>query len=220
MEIAVGNGRDSQCKRPRGWIGRWVLRNMNSRHSDVTDWGLRQISIGQSYTILDVGCGGGRTLSKLAALAHQGKVYGIDYSDESVAASKRTNASWIAVGRIEVLHGPVSHLPFANEMFDLVTAVETHFWWPNLPTDLREIFRVLKPSAKLILIAEVYKGANTRMAKLCEQYAARTGMTLLDVDEHRGLLNQTGYSEIQVSVESEKGWICATGRKPESSVSK
>ena len=42
-------------------------------------------------TILDVGCGGGRTVSKLAATATQGKVYGVDCSDESLAA-KRTNA--------------------------------------------------------------------------------------------------------------------------------
>src|SRR5215467_10341187 len=112
MEIAVGSGRESQCKKPRGWIGRWVLRNMNARHSDVTDWGLRQISIGQSYTILDVGCGGGKTLSKLAERAQQGKVYGIDYSEESVAASKRTNARWVAMGRVEVLHCSVSQLPF------------------------------------------------------------------------------------------------------------
>ena len=92
MEIGVGSRRESQCKKPRGWLGRWVLRNMNSRHSEVTDWGLAHISIGQNYTILDVGCGGGRTLSKLAEQTRQGKVYGIDYSEESVAASERTNA--------------------------------------------------------------------------------------------------------------------------------
>jgi len=214
MEIAVGSGRESQCKKPRGWIGRWVLRNMNSRHSDVTDWGLQQISIGQSCTILDVGCGGGRTLSKLAERAQQGKVYGIDYSEESVAASKRTNARWIAMGRVEVLHCSVSQLPFSDEKFDLVTAVETHFWWPNLSTDMQEILRVLKPGGKLIVIAEVYKGANTRMARLCEKYAPRTGMTLLDIDGHRGLFAEAGYSDIQLSVDPDKGWIWASGRNP------
>jgi len=188
---------------------------MNSRHSGVTDWGLAHISIERSDTILDVGCGGGRTLSKLTDQAQQGKVYGIDYSEESVAASKRTNARWIAMGRVEVVHGSVSQLPFSDGMFDLVTAVETHFWWPNLPADMREIFRVLKPDGKLIVIAEVFKGANTRMAKLCEKYAPRTGMTLLDIDEHRGFFTEAGFSDIRISVESEKGWICAIGRKPD-----
>ncbi len=39
-------------------------------------------------------------------------------------------------------------------MFDLVTAVETHFWWPNLPVDMREVFRVMKPGGTLVLTAE------------------------------------------------------------------
>ncbi|HEX9222649.1 MAG TPA: class I SAM-dependent methyltransferase [Candidatus Acidoferrales bacterium] len=187
---------------------------MNSSHSKLTDWGLKRVSIGNHHTILDVGCGGGRTVCKLAAIATQGKVYGIDYSGESVAATKRTNAQWIGLGRAEVRHGSVSQLPFPEGMFDLVTAVETHFWWPHLPGDMREVFRVLKPGGTLLLIAEIYKGANTLAAKLAEKYASRTGMTLLSVDEHRQLFTNAGYSGVQVIEERGKGWICGLGRKP------
>ena len=187
---------------------------MNSSHSKLTDWGLKQISIGNQDTILDVGCGGGRTVSKLAAIATQGKVYGIDYSEESVAATKRTNAQWIELGRVEVRHGSVSQLPFPDGMFDLVTGAETHFWWPNLPGDMREVFRVLKPGGTLILIAEIYKGANTIAAKLAEKYASRTGLALLSVGEHRELFTNAGYSSVQEIEERGKGWICGKGRKP------
>ena len=187
---------------------------MNSRHSAVTDWGVAHITVEKHYTILDVGCGGGRTIDKLAAIATQGKVYGVDYSEESVAASKKANARWIDMARVEVQHGSVSQLPFCVEMFDLVTAVETHFWWPNLPADMREVFRVIKPGGRLIVIAEIYKGANTTVAKLAEKYASRTGMTLLSVDEHRELFANAGYSDIQIIEERDKGWICGIGRKP------
>lgn len=211
--VVAPAGRVSQCQKPTGWLGRLALWNMNSRHSKVTDWGLGHVSIEKHCTILDVGCGGGRTLSKLAQSAEQGKVYGIDYSEESVAASKRTNARWINIDRVEVRHGSVSQLPFRDGMFDLVTAVETHFWWPDLPADMREVFRVLKSGGKLIVVAEVYKGANTTVAKLAEKYASRTGMTLLDVDEHRELFAKAGYSDVQVIEERERGWICGIGRK-------
>jgi ubiquinone/menaquinone biosynthesis C-methylase UbiE len=187
---------------------------MNSSHSKLTDWGLGQISIENLRAILDVGCGGGRTVSKLAAIATQGKVYGLDYSDESVAATKRMHAQWIGLGRVEVRHGSVSQLPFPDAMFDLVTAVETHFWWPNLPGDMREVFRVLKPGGTLVLIAEVYKGANTTVSRFAEKYAARTGMTLLSADEHRDLFTNAGYSNVQVIEERDKTWICGIGRKP------
>src|SRR5580704_9374204 len=187
---------------------------MNASHSKLTDWGLSHISIENERSILDVAYVGGRTVSKLAAIATQGKVYGVDYSDESVAATKRTNAQWIDRGRVEVRHGSVSQLSFPNGIFDLVTAVETHFWWPNLPGDIREVFRVIRPGGALILIAEIYRGANTMAARLAEKYAARTNMALLSVEEHRELCTNAGYLDVEVIKERDNGWICVVGRKP------
>ena len=81
--------RVTQCQKPTGWLGRLMLRNMNSRHSKVTDWGLSQVAVEKHFTILDIGCGGGRTVSKLAALASEGKVYRLDYSAASVAVASK-----------------------------------------------------------------------------------------------------------------------------------
>ena len=187
---------------------------MNSRHSKVTDWGLSHISIEKHDTILDVGCGGGRTVSKLAAIVPQGKVYGVDYSQESVAVANRTNRQWIGMARVEIREGSVSQLPFSENLFDLVTAVETHFWWPDLSADMCEVLRVLKPGGTLIIIAEIYKGAKTMTAKLAEKYLPLSGMTLLGVNEHRELFATAGYSDVEVIEESGKGWICCIGRKP------
>ena len=187
---------------------------MNLCHSKLTDWGLQQISIENRWTILDVGCGGGRTVSKLAAIATEGKVYGIDHSESSVAATKRINAQSIDRGRVEVRQASVSHLPFPDNMFDLVTAVETHFWWPDLPGDIREIFRILKPGGTVVLIAEVYKGAHTIAARLVEKAAPLTGLTLLTVEEHRELFKHAGYSDIRIIEEPRKGWISGVGEKP------
>lgn len=77
----------NQCQKPTGWLGRFVLWNMNSRHSKVTDWGLSNIEVQRQDVILDVGCGGGRTVSKLAAMASEGRVYGIDFPRTSVAVA-------------------------------------------------------------------------------------------------------------------------------------
>ena len=153
-------------------------------------------------------------MNKLAAMATQGKVYGVDYSRESVAVATRTNKRWIEMGRVEIREGSVSQLPFSDAMFDLITAVETHFWWPDLPGDMRQVFRVLKPGGTLIIIAEVYKGANTTTARLVERGLPVTGMKFLSVDEHRELLVNAGYSDIQVIEEPGNGWICGLGRKP------
>jgi SAM-dependent methyltransferase len=211
--VSASNTLLDQCRKPSGWMGRFTLWRMNLSHSRLTDWGLSHIAIAKDATILDIGCGGGRTVNKLAAAACEGKVYGVDYSEASVAASKRTNAAGIQRGRAEVRRASVSELPFPDGTFDLATAVETHFFWPNLPGDMREILRVLKPGGTLILIAEVYKGSNTRSGKLAEKYLPLAGMILLTPDEHRDLFASAGYSEIRVIEERSKGWICAFGKK-------
>jgi ubiquinone/menaquinone biosynthesis C-methylase UbiE len=207
--------RVTQCQKPSGWLGRLVLRNMNARHSGVTDWGLAHISVKKHFAILDIGCGGGRTVSKLAAVATEGKVYGVDYSAESVAVASKTNREWIKSGRVEIREGSVSQIPFATGTFDLVVVVETHFWWPDLPGDFRETLRVLKPGGELAVIAEVYKGASTATAGLIEKYSARTGMKLLSPEEHRSLISDAGYSKVEIATEPNKGWIFASGKKDE-----
>lgn len=194
-----------------------MLRNMNSRHSKVTDWGLARAQVGKHDTILDIGCGGGRTVSKLASLG-EGKVYGIDHSKDSVTVATRTNQPWIKAGRVEIREGSVSHLPFPASVFDLVTAVETHFWWPDLPGDMREVFRVLKPGGTLLVIAEVYRGADTMTARMVEKHLPMTGMKFLTVAEHRDLLANAGFMDVQVTTEAAKGWISALGKKPTSSI--
>jgi ubiquinone/menaquinone biosynthesis C-methylase UbiE len=187
---------------------------MNSHHSKVTDWGLSHVAVEPDYTILDVGCGGGRTVSKLAGMAVRGKVYGVDFSSASVAVAGKINRRWINLGRVQVVEGSVSQLPFPGPMFDLITAVETHFWWPDLPGDMREVLRVLKPGGTLLIIAEIYKGAQTKAARLVEKSAHLSGMKVLTVNEHRELLENAGYSDVQVFEERAKGWICCLGKKP------
>jgi cyclopropane fatty-acyl-phospholipid synthase-like methyltransferase len=97
-----------QCQKPSGWWGRFTLWRMNVSHSKLTDWGLGHIAIEKKATILDVGCGGGSTVRKLAAATAEGTIYGVDHSEESVAAAKRNNVQGIENGRVEILQGSVS----------------------------------------------------------------------------------------------------------------
>jgi SAM-dependent methyltransferase len=207
-----------QCRKPKWWLGRLIVWNMNVRHSRLTDWGLTHVALAKHFTILDVGCGGGRTVAKLAAVASDGKVYGIDYSTASVAAARKTNARRLEAGRVEIQHASVSNLPFPNGLFDIVTAVETHYYWPNHEADLREILRVLRPGGALAIIAEAYKGR--RFDILYRPAMMLLRATYLSVSEHRELFAAAGYSDVEVFVDRRKGWICAVGRRPLSSATK
>ena len=205
----------AQCRKPSGLFGRFILWEMNRQHSMLTDWGLSHVAIKKTNTILDVGCGGGRTISKLAEMASDGKVHGIDYSEESVTAAHRKNVRWIDIGRVGIREGSVSQLAFDNNTFDLVTAIETHLFWPDLPNDFREIFRVLRSGGQLLIVAEIYRGGKHLEGvrkKIFDKHLA-ANMNLLTSDEHRDLFSSAGFSDVQIFEEFEKGWICGVGRK-------
>jgi hypothetical protein len=69
-----------QCRKPNGWIGGRVARAMNVGHASLTRWGLGHIALGNDFTMLDVGCGGGKLIDTLASIAPAGRLFGIDYS--------------------------------------------------------------------------------------------------------------------------------------------
>lgn len=185
---------------------------MNLSHGAMTDWGLQQVLVSRSAAVLDVGCGGGRTVQKLAALASDGKVVGLDYSAASVAVSRDTNAKEIEAGRVHIEQGSVAALPFADATFDIVTAVETHYYWPDLPANVREILRVLKPGGMFVLIAETYRGGPLGLLYGIAMPLLRAA--LLSNAEHRDLLAQAGFTDVATMHRSRRNWICATGRRP------
>jgi len=215
LNTGIMNTVARQWRKPSGRLGRWLARAMNSTHSMLTDWGLRQVSIGTRDTLLDIGCGGGGTVRKLAEIAAAGKVYGIDHSEESVSVSKNTNRTSIGAGRVEIRQGGVSSLPFPDKMFDLATAVNTHYYWPDLVNDMREVLRVLKPGGMLILIGQGYKGAkygerDLKFLKLADP----KGTAYPSEEELDELFSTAGYNEVHVLVDFDRGWIRALGRKP------
>jgi len=203
-----------QWRKPTGWLGGLLVRAMNIDHSKLTDWGLSHISIGKHDIILDVGCGGGGTVHKLAGIAAEGKVYGIDFSGESVTVSRRTNKQLIMTGRVEIRHGSVSSLPFPDAMFDLVTAVNTHNYWPDLVMDMREVLRVLKPGGTLMIMGGAYKGG--KYADRNEKFVEVVNMAFLSVNELSELFSKTGYADVQMFEEEDWGWICGMGKKTSS----
>jgi ubiquinone/menaquinone biosynthesis C-methylase UbiE len=208
--IGAAYGLLRQCRRPMGLIGRGVARAMNLGHSRLTGWGLRHVRIEPDWHVLDIGCGGGQTIRSLATMVTAGRVDGIDHAPASVAVAREKNADLIALGRVTVQNASISRLPFPNVSFDLITAVETHYYWPDLTEDLREALRVLKPGGCLVIIAETYSG---RPSDWLYRPIMRflLGASYLSLDEHRAALTEAGFAGVEVYPEPSRGWMCAVG---------
>ena len=130
-------------RKPVGLGGKIMVAMMNFGHSAMAEWGLRFLQPDPDAMVLDCGCGGGANMKTLLKLCPNGKVQGIDYSAVSVEKARKVNARAIAAGRCTVQQASVAELPFEAEQFDVVTAFETVYFWPELAQNFREFLSQL-----------------------------------------------------------------------------
>ena len=148
-------------RKPEGKLGGMIAKSMNKEHTPVSLWGLSHLDINDNDIVLDVGCGGGINLKRMSEKAK--KVYGLDYSEKSVEISKKVNETQIQQGKVDVIHGDVSNLPFEDETFDIVTAFETVYFWPDLAQCFGEVKRVLKPGGIFLIGMESNGSENNKV---------------------------------------------------------
>ena len=146
-----------QCKYPSGPLGRMFLHAMNMAHGDLVDRSLAGIALPAGATLLDVGCGGGRAIRTLRKRFEPSVVYGVDPSDTAIRAAAKQNRAAARAGQAIFQKAVVEALPFEDRSFDLVTAFQTHYFWPDLRCGFAEIARVLGPGGQFLLAAETYK---------------------------------------------------------------
>jgi uncharacterized glyoxalase superfamily protein PhnB len=119
-------------------------------------------------SVLEVGFGPGVIIQHLSNLAPAGHVAGVDPSLEMVEQARRRNATGIEAGRIDLRHGSVESLPFDDNRFDKVVAINSMQVWPDALAGLREIGRVMKPGGKIALCFTPYSGSAEGLPQICD----------------------------------------------------
>ena len=191
--------------RPEGEIGEKMLKRMNKSHGPLRDFGLSQISWRPHMRILDVGCGGGATIREMLELSKDSVIDGVDHSGVSVAQSRELNRDYLE-NRCHICQGDAAELPFMENTYDLVTAVETIYFWPDPEKALSEILRVLKPSG---IFAVLNEGSDPEQ---CDWPAIDGFLRIYRPEELKSLMEEAGFEEIKI-YHGEGQMICVTGRK-------
>ncbi len=156
----------SQTRKPEGFLGKMMLKSMNSGHAVMADWGLSHLPSVSPSLVADLGCGAGRNAGELLRRYPQAAVTAVDYSELSVAKAKEYNRAMIAAGRCTVRQGDVSALDLPADSFDLVTAFETVYFWPGLDKCFAQVHNILKSGGRFLICNESdgtdAAGANSR----------------------------------------------------------
>lgn len=199
------------ARKPVGELGHQILDRMNQSHERMAQWGVSHFDIKEDDSILDIGCGGGRNLERFAAQITTGKVVGLDYSEVSVEKSIKLNEKSVDEGKVEVIQGSVSEMPFEDNTFDIITGFETIYFWPDFINDLKEVNRVLKKDGLLFFCNEaVYReGEMEKYDDLVELL----DMKIYSEDVLKESLQKTGFKDFKAYVDDENDWICIIAKK-------
>lgn len=185
-----------------------VFWKMNKHHRPLQEFAMRFFRIPEQGKVLDIGCGGGFFIASMLRRAPEAHFCGVDYSPVSVKKTLAFNRRAVRTGQVEAVEGSVSNLPFAEASFDLATASETIYFWPDPANDVREVFRVLRPGGTFAVCCD---SSNPETAK---KYTERIrGMKVYTPAELCAFLSGAGFSEIEAHCDPASEMVCVTGRK-------
>lgn len=186
--------------------GKAQLRGMNNRYSLLSSWGFSHVFFTRKRLVLDVGCGGGKNLQRILNHSKSINAIGIDISSTSVKTSVRKNRRAIKSGRLQVVQGSVEALPFASNLFDLVTAVESVHYW-EIEKGLSEVYRTLKKGGQLLIVNE------TQSSDGLDAYLAEVGFKVYTKQQLESYLKKAGFSKIRTDVNENGKWIAIVAEK-------
>jgi SAM-dependent methyltransferase len=197
------------ARKPRGWGGRFFVASMNIGHGGISRWGLNHLAIRPGDHILDIGCGGGKNVARMLRRATEGRVCGLDYSEVSVEKTKRMNRRAVRAGRAEIRLGSVSENPWPDNSFDVVTAFETVYFWPDFTNDLREVRRVLKPGGIFFICNEMNKPEEGEAPY--QFWIKKLNLKTYTPSDFQKHLAGAGFAEVNINAEG-KSRICISAR--------
>lgn len=202
---------------PQGKLGEELIKNMNRNHENLAQWGVNHLNITKDSTILDIGCGGGVNVKRFLKLS-ENKVCGVDYSQLSVKKSSELNQKEIELGRCEIKQESVSEMSFGENTFDIITAFETVYFWPDIKNDFREVRRVLKDEGIFLICNEALPKENDERQK---EFIELLDCNIYSEKDLIRFLKESGFREVKTHVKKSKDsftgddadWICVMAQK-------
>ena len=134
----------------RLYIEKWFDYNTDDFPENVESADARYLAvkkeidqIGNCGKIAEIGCGKGRFLKALLEDGFQGKIDGVDISEELLKYLPE---------RVNGIHGRMENIPCNDNEYDFVFCIEALEHSQNMQLAVAEMVRILKPGGKLLII--------------------------------------------------------------------
>jgi len=164
---------------------------MERDHLPITLPVIEKMRLALTDNVLEIGCGAGWLARRLAALVPEGRVVGMDLSDEMVRRARRSAAD---LENTLFVRGSVEEIPWEANFFARAISVESAYYWPDPGAGLREILRVLREGGSAWIVINYY-----RDNPHCHQWGELLGVAarLLAAEEWAALFREAGFAGVE-----------------------
>jgi SAM-dependent methyltransferase len=163
---------------------------MKDDHLPITIPVLELMKIASTDNLIDVGCGAGWLSRIIAKGVPEGRVVGMDISDEMIHHARRASVEYT---NLVFVVGEVNEIPWEANFFNKAISVESSYYWPDPAKGIREIFRVLTEGGSAWILINYYRD-NPYSHEWGEKLAVPTH--LLSADEWARFFREAGFSDV------------------------
>ena len=143
--------------------------------------------------MLDIGCGTGELLSRLAAKYPAASLAGLDPVPEMLAIAREKLSD-----RVELRLGWANELPWQDASFDVVVSCNMFHYITYPVAAIREMERVLRPGGHIVITDWCDDYLACRICNLYLRVTSRAHYKTYRQEECLTLLHETGHRDAQV----------------------
>jgi SAM-dependent methyltransferase len=181
-----------QFRRPNGFWGRLAGRLMVRGNRAAYRQALPHLDLRPGNDVLEVGFGHGAGIAAVARVVVEGRIAGLDFSEEMCSQAAERLAPLVRSGRVTLHCGDLATYDLDGATFDRILAVNVIYFWPKPLPILRKLLALLRPDGILALTFTT-PDALRRLA------FTRTGVFhAYSGDEVAGLLRTAGFPAVDV----------------------
>jgi arsenite methyltransferase len=173
------------------WARAGKGESMEQGHRPVGEQALARMHVEPNSRVLDVGCGSGWATRLLADYAFDGRVTGIDISDEMVQLARDSSKDH---SNVDFEVASAEQLPFETNEFTHAFSMESLYYYRNIPKALAEIHRVLKRGGLFAAVVDLY-WENEATHQWID--TLKVPVELLSVDDYRSLFIDASFENIR-----------------------
>jgi SAM-dependent methyltransferase len=164
---------------------------MELEHLPITLPVLEKMRLARTDNVLDVGCGAGWLSRRLAKLAPEGRVVGMDISEEMI---RRARLASVDFDNLMFVTGEVAEIPWQPSFFSHAISVESSYYWPDPVAGIKDIFRVLNEGGSVWILINYYRD-NPHCHQWGELLAVATH--LFSAEEWAAQLRDAGFRNVE-----------------------